>query len=84
MFRRDTSERLPADINETIRAVLAIVRIDLQKSDAELQTQLDERVSVVEGDKVQLQQVVLNESMESPIVKLTATLPIASRFVARN
>jgi signal transduction histidine kinase len=65
MFRKDTSERLPVDINGIILTVLAIVRIDLQKNDVELQTQLDERVSVVEGDKVQLQQVVLNLVMNA-------------------
>jgi C4-dicarboxylate-specific signal transduction histidine kinase len=65
MFRKNTSERLPVDINGIILTVLAIVRIDLQKNDVELQTQLDERVSVVEGDKVQLQQVVLNLVMNA-------------------
>jgi signal transduction histidine kinase len=65
MFRKDTSERLPVDINEVIRAVLAIVPIDLQKNDVALQTQLDERISVVEGNKVQLQQVVLNLVMNA-------------------
>ena len=41
------------------------MRIDLQKNDVELQTQLDERASVVEGDNVQLQQVVLNLVMNA-------------------
>ena len=44
MFRKDTSERLPIDINKLILTVLAIVRIDLQKNGVELQTQLDEKV----------------------------------------
>jgi signal transduction histidine kinase len=65
MFRKDTSERLPVDINGLIVTVLAIVRIDLQKNGVELQTQLDERVLVAEGDKVQLQQVVLNLVMNA-------------------
>jgi C4-dicarboxylate-specific signal transduction histidine kinase len=55
MFRKDTSERLPVDINGIIRVVLVIVRIDLWKNGVELQTQLDEREPVVVGDKVQLQ-----------------------------
>jgi signal transduction histidine kinase len=65
MFRKDTSDRLPVDINGLIVTVLAIVRIDLQKNDVELQTQLDEKVLVVQGDKVQLQQVVLNLVMNA-------------------
>jgi C4-dicarboxylate-specific signal transduction histidine kinase len=65
MFRKDTDERLPLDINGIILTVLEIVRIDLQKNEVELQTQLDETISVVEGDKVQLQQVVLNLVMNA-------------------
>jgi signal transduction histidine kinase len=65
MFRKDTSERLPVDMNGIIRMVLVIVRIDLWKNGVELQTQLDERDPVVEGDKVQLQQVVLNLVMNA-------------------
>ena len=38
MFRKDTSERLSVDINRLVLTVLAIVRIDLQKNDVELQT----------------------------------------------
>jgi len=65
MFRKDTSERLPIDINKLILTVLGIVRFDLQKNGVELQTQLDNKVSVVEGDPVQLQQVVLNLVMNA-------------------
>jgi signal transduction histidine kinase len=65
MFRKDTSEKLPVDINGIIRIVLVIVRIDLWKNGVELQTQLDEQDPVVEGDKVQLQQVVLNLVMNA-------------------
>ncbi len=65
MFRKDTSEKLPVDINGLIVTVLAMVRIDLQKNGVELQTQFGERVLVVEGDKVQLQQVILNLVMNA-------------------
>ena len=65
MFRKDTSERHPVDINRLILTVLAIVRIDLQKNGVELQTQLAEKIFVVEGDRVQLQQVVLNLVMNA-------------------
>jgi signal transduction histidine kinase len=65
MFRKDTSERRPVDINGIILTVLAIVRIDLQRNHVELQTQFDESVLMVEGDKVQLQQVILNLVMNA-------------------
>jgi signal transduction histidine kinase len=77
MFRKDTSERLPVDINGLILTVLAIVRIDLQKNGVELQTQLDARVLIVEGDKVQLQQVILNLVMNA----IEAMQPVRPRVL---
>jgi C4-dicarboxylate-specific signal transduction histidine kinase len=65
MFKKETNKKLLVDINELIPAVLALVRIDLQKNGVELQTQLDDRALIVEGDKVQLQQVVLNLVMNA-------------------
>jgi signal transduction histidine kinase len=60
MFRKDSPQKASTDINQIIRTVLAIVRVELQKNNIDLQTQLDEHLPPVQGDKVQLQQVVLN------------------------
>ncbi len=60
MFRKDTGKLLPVDINKLILTVLTIVRIDLRKNGVELRAKLDDKVLLVEGDNVQLQQVVLN------------------------
>jgi signal transduction histidine kinase len=60
MFKKDAPQKASTDINEIIRTVLSIVRVELQKNNIDLQTQLDEHLSPVQGDKVQLQQVVLN------------------------
>lgn len=71
MFKKDTAARTLIDVNDLMRTVLEIVRIDLQKNGIELQLTLDETLPRVEGDKVQLQQVALNlvmnaiESMQS-------------------
>jgi signal transduction histidine kinase len=65
MFRKGTSERAPININRIILTVLGLLRLDLKQNVVELKTQLDEKVSVVEGDKVQLQQVVLNLVMNA-------------------
>jgi signal transduction histidine kinase len=65
MFRKDTTEKRPININKLILTVLAMLRIDLQKNGVELQTQLDENALAVEGDEVQLQQVVLNLVMNA-------------------
>ena len=60
MFKKDEPQKASTDINQIIRTVLAIVRVELQKNNIDLQTQLDEHLPPVQGDKVQLQQVVLN------------------------
>jgi signal transduction histidine kinase/ABC-type uncharacterized transport system substrate-binding protein len=65
MFKKDTSERVPVDINSLILSVLSIVRIDLQKNDIQVQTELDSQLPAVAGDKVQLQQVTLNLVMNA-------------------
>jgi C4-dicarboxylate-specific signal transduction histidine kinase len=60
MFKRQTQARNPIDINELIFTVLALVRHELQKDGVELRTELDESLPAPQGDRVQLQQVVLN------------------------
>jgi C4-dicarboxylate-specific signal transduction histidine kinase len=60
MFKKDAPQKASTDINEIIRTVLSIVRVELQRKNIDLQTQLDAHLPPVEGDKVQLQQVVLN------------------------
>ena len=60
MFKNDAQEKTLVDINKVVLSVLALVRIDLQKHDIELQTQLDDRIPEVVGNQVQLQQVILN------------------------
>ena len=65
MFQKDTREKHPVDVNRVISGVLEIARIDLQKNGVEVRTQLDERISLIQGDKVQLQQVVLNLVMNA-------------------
>jgi signal transduction histidine kinase len=60
MFRKETNERLPVDINNLILTVLSIVRIELRKNGIEVQPLLDETLPRVECDHVQIQQVILN------------------------
>jgi signal transduction histidine kinase len=60
MFKKETPEKVSIDINQIILTALSIVRVELQKHFVELRTQLDEHLPAIQGDKVQLQQVVLN------------------------
>jgi signal transduction histidine kinase len=60
MFGKATNERGAVEINSLILSVLAILRHDLQKNGVEVQAHLDDPLPAVEGNKVQLQQVILN------------------------
>jgi len=76
MFRNSPTERITIEINGLIQTVLSIVRIDLQKAGVELDLHLDEGLPTVQGDKIQLQQVILNlvtnsiDAMRSSKVRL--------------
>jgi C4-dicarboxylate-specific signal transduction histidine kinase len=65
MFKKETPSRNLIDINELIFTVLALVRHELQQHCVELRTELDESLPALEGDRVQLQQVILNLVMNA-------------------
>ncbi len=48
------------DINETIFEVIALARSEVQKNRVSLQTQLASDLPLILGDRIQLQQVILN------------------------
>ena len=62
---RDQVKKAPhrkegVDLNDAIQEVIALVRGELSKHRVTVQTQLAERLAPVHGDRVQLQQVMLN------------------------
>ena len=62
---RDQVKKVPprmegVDLNDAIEEVIALVRGELSKNRVSVQTQLAEGLSPVHGDRVQLQQVMLN------------------------
>jgi signal transduction histidine kinase len=76
MFKKETQARNPIDINELIFTVLAIVHHELNKRGVELRTELNESLPALEGDRVQLQQVVLNLVMNA-----IEAMPVAPRIL---
>jgi C4-dicarboxylate-specific signal transduction histidine kinase len=58
-------EYLDVDVNLAVREVLAVLQAELQIRNTSLRLQLNDRVPSVKGDKVQLQQVVLNLVMNA-------------------
>jgi signal transduction histidine kinase len=60
LFSKRTATIEPVDINETAHEVIALASGDLQRSKVVLRTELHNELPPVAGDRVQLQQVILN------------------------
>jgi C4-dicarboxylate-specific signal transduction histidine kinase len=60
LVKRQPLHVAPVDLNAVIRDLLDMVRHELQRSGVSLKTRLVDHASPVAGDRVQLQQVVLN------------------------
>lgn len=65
MFSREEKPRGLIDINELVQSVLETVQINLGRYDIALETQFDDQLPFVMGNRVQLQQVVLNLVMNA-------------------
>ncbi len=60
MLRTGTPEREPCDLNGLIADVLRFLAADLARAEVSTELRLQEELPVVRGDRVQLQQVILN------------------------
>jgi PAS domain S-box-containing protein len=60
LMKRQDPRKDWLDINETILEVVAFAQYQLSRGDILLETRLAERLPLVQGDRVQLQQVLLN------------------------
>ena len=64
-FKSDVRERSSFDLNELIQEALALGRGDLQKHGILVQAEPNKRLPEVRGNRVQLQQVLLNLIMNA-------------------
>jgi signal transduction histidine kinase len=60
IYRKDAGASTPLDVNELITASVALMRPELQSRRVSVYMELRERLPRVNGDQVQLQQVLLN------------------------
>jgi PAS domain S-box-containing protein len=60
LVRREPPRQEPVDLNEVILEVIALTRDQMRSNDIALSTQLAAELKPVVGDKIQLQQVMLN------------------------
>jgi signal transduction histidine kinase len=60
LIKKTPPRRDALEINEAIREVVALTRGEMVKNGVSVQTQLAEGLPLIQGDRVQLQQVILN------------------------
>jgi signal transduction histidine kinase len=65
MFKKDAEARVPVDVNELIRDILALVRGQIDAQQVQLNTQLIDPLPQIVANRVQLQQVILNLVMNA-------------------
>src|SRR5260370_41930762 len=59
-FKKAPAAKEPVDINEVVQEVLILAQTELQKNRISLWTQFASDLPILRGDKIQLQQVILN------------------------
>jgi len=64
-FKSDVRDKIPIDLDELIEETLALARGDLQKHRILVQAEPNGRLPAVKGNRVQLQQVLLNLIMNA-------------------
>jgi len=65
LSKKAPSRRDWVDINETIREVIALARSEVRSNGVALRTRLGDALPLILGDRVQLQQVILNLLMNA-------------------
>jgi signal transduction histidine kinase len=79
LLQKHELESHPVDLNDVAQETLAIVRPDARARDVQLETELAASLRPVVGDRVHLQQVLLNLLMNA--VDAVATMPPERRRV---
>jgi PAS domain S-box-containing protein len=89
MVRKSPPRRDQLNINDTIMEVIALIRSEVRRNSISLRTELSNDLPLVPGDRIQLQQVILNlivnaiEAM-SGVGQLRRELLVASAEDASN
>lgn len=65
LIRKAPPEKCWIDINETIKEVITLMQSEVQRNHVSLQTQLSGDLPLILGDRIQLQQVILNLMMNA-------------------
>jgi signal transduction histidine kinase len=83
MFTKDTPERTTVQVNELIREVGALLQAGASRNQVELQTELAIDLPPAMGDRVQLQQVIVNLALNG-IEAMGGVIDRPRRLVIRS
>jgi PAS domain S-box-containing protein len=79
LYRRETSQREHLDLNEMIREMIVLLQDKANRASISIRTELDPGLPVITADRVQLQQVLMNltlngiEAMKDANGEMTVT-----------
>ena len=79
LVKRRPLRREPVDINEVITETVALTRGEMLKNHIALETQLASHLPQIRGDRVQIQQVIMNLMMNA--VEAMSTVDEAARWL---
>jgi PAS domain S-box-containing protein len=84
LVNKTSLEKVPLDVNDVVREVIALVQRELSSHRISLRTELAQALPTILGDRVQLQQVIINLVMNAieamqPITDRSRELVIRSR-----
>jgi PAS domain S-box-containing protein len=65
LYRRGTSQREPIDLNEIIREIVVLAQDAASRHSISIRTELDQTLPITTGDRVQLQQVLMNLTLNA-------------------
>jgi PAS domain S-box-containing protein len=60
VFRKNLPQREPVDLNELIREIALLLKSDIRRNSVKVNLELSENLPKVVGDRVQLEQVLMN------------------------
>jgi PAS domain S-box-containing protein len=65
LFKKSSPERKPVDVNELIHEIALLLRHDMRRNAVTVRLQLTENLPAVVGDRVQLEQVLMNLTLNA-------------------
>jgi PAS domain S-box-containing protein len=83
LFKRTAGEKIALNLNEVISEVLRLLRTDILKKRIIVETHLDRNLPSVAGDRIQLQQVLLNLLLNG-IEAMDSVLDRPKRLLVRS